>query len=89
MNKIECTRRSGKKEILDLTLFNCFFYVKIKVNSFRLKKRVDYINEKDESIGEYRMFDVKKEQERDELHRAIWSIADDLRGSYRCHKRMC
>ena len=27
------------------------------------------------------MFDLKKEQERDELHRAIWSIADDLRGS--------
>lgn len=27
------------------------------------------------------MFDAKKEQERDELHRAIWSIADDLRGS--------
>ena len=27
------------------------------------------------------MPDVKKEQERDELHRAIWAIADDLRGS--------
>lgn len=27
------------------------------------------------------MIDTKKEQERDELHRAIWSIADDLRGS--------
>ena len=27
------------------------------------------------------MPDNKKEQERDELHRAIWSIADDLRGS--------
>ncbi len=27
------------------------------------------------------MADTKKEQERDELHRAIWSIADDLRGS--------
>ena len=25
--------------------------------------------------------DTKKEQERDELHRAIWDIADDLRGS--------
>lgn len=25
--------------------------------------------------------DTKKEQERDELHRAIWAIADDLRGS--------
>jgi type I restriction enzyme M protein len=27
------------------------------------------------------MIDNKKEQERDELHRAIWAIADDLRGS--------
>lgn len=27
------------------------------------------------------MADIKKEQDRDELHRAIWSIADDLRGS--------
>ena len=27
------------------------------------------------------MADIKKEQERDELHRTIWSIADDLRGS--------
>lgn len=27
------------------------------------------------------MVDINKEQERDELHRAIWSIADDLRGS--------
>lgn len=27
------------------------------------------------------MADIKKEQEREELHRAIWSIADDLRGS--------
>ena len=27
------------------------------------------------------MTDIKKEQERDELHRAIWAIADDLRGS--------
>lgn len=27
------------------------------------------------------MADNKKEQERDELHRAIWSIADELRGS--------
>ena len=25
--------------------------------------------------------DNKKEQERDELHRAIWAIADDLRGA--------
>ena len=28
------------------------------------------------------MIDNKKEQERDELHRAIWAIADDLRGSW-------
>lgn len=27
------------------------------------------------------MTDVKKEQEREELHRTIWAIADDLRGS--------
>ncbi len=27
------------------------------------------------------MADIKKEQERAELHRAIWAIADDLRGS--------
>lgn len=27
------------------------------------------------------MADMKKEQERDELHRAIWAIADELRGS--------
>lgn len=27
------------------------------------------------------MADVRKEQERDELHRAIWTIADELRGS--------
>ena len=27
------------------------------------------------------MVDTKKEQERDELHRAIWEIADDLRGA--------
>lgn len=27
------------------------------------------------------MADVRKEQERDELHRAIWEIADELRGS--------
>ena len=27
------------------------------------------------------MADIKKEQERDELHRAIWTIADELRGS--------
>ena len=27
------------------------------------------------------MIDTKKEQEREELHRAIWSIAEDLRGA--------
>lgn len=27
------------------------------------------------------MADNKKEQERDELHRAIWAIADELRGA--------
>lgn len=27
------------------------------------------------------MADIKREQERDELHKAIWGIADDLRGS--------
>ena len=27
------------------------------------------------------MVDTKKEQERDELHRSIWAVADDLRGS--------
>ena len=27
------------------------------------------------------MIDNKKEQERDELHRAIWAIADELRGA--------
>ena len=27
------------------------------------------------------MTDIRKEQERDVLHRAIWAIADELRGS--------
>lgn len=27
------------------------------------------------------MADIRKEQERDNLHRAIWAIADELRGS--------
>ena len=27
------------------------------------------------------MIDTKKEQELDELHRAIWAIADELRGA--------
>lgn len=26
------------------------------------------------------MIDIKKEQDREELHRAIWAIADELRG---------
>lgn len=30
------------------------------------------------------MVDTKKEQERDELHRAIWAIADELRGGFLC-----
>ena len=30
---------------------------------------------------EEKMVDTKKEQERDELHRAIWAIADELRGA--------
>jgi type I restriction enzyme M protein len=31
--------------------------------------------------GKTTMIDTKKEQERDELHRAIWAIADELRGA--------
>ena len=27
------------------------------------------------------MIDTEKEQERDELHRAIWAIVDELRGA--------
>ena len=27
------------------------------------------------------MADIRKDQEREELHRAIWAIADELRGS--------
>ena len=27
------------------------------------------------------MADIQKEQQRDELHRAIWAIADELRGA--------
>lgn len=27
------------------------------------------------------MTDIKKEQAREELHRAIWAIADELRGA--------
>ena len=28
------------------------------------------------------MAEIKKEQQRDELHRAIWAIADELRGRW-------
>ena len=31
--------------------------------------------------GENEMAELTKEQERAELHRAIWAIADDLRGA--------
>lgn len=34
-----------------------------------------------DTIQEDDMVDTKKEQERDELHRAIWAIADQLRGA--------
>lgn len=34
-----------------------------------------------DTIQEDDMIDTKKEQERDELHRAIWAIADELRGA--------
>ena len=33
------------------------------------------------------MVDTKKEQERDELHRAIWAIADEQRGAVRSEER--
>ena len=33
-----------------------------------------------EKVEDGKIADNKKEQERGELHRAIWSIADDLRG---------
>lgn len=37
------------------------------------------------------MAEIKKEQQRDELHRAIWAIVDELRGSIACQrkKRRC
>lgn len=34
-----------------------------------------------DTIQEDDMVDTKKEQERDELHRAIWAIAEELRGA--------
>lgn len=44
-------------------------------------KTKEKINQADGIEKEIRKKTVSKEQERDELHRAIWSIADDLRGS--------
>ena len=35
------------------------------------------------------MADIKKEQERDELHRAIWAIADELRSEERRVGKEC
>ena len=35
------------------------------------------------------MIDTKKEQERDELHRAIWAIADELRGAVEGFQELC
>ena len=35
------------------------------------------------------MADNRKEQERDELHRTIWGIANDLRGSVDGLSSMC
>lgn len=34
-----------------------------------------------EDNGGKRKWSIQKEQERDELHRAIWAIADELRGA--------
>ena len=35
------------------------------------------------------MTDIKKEQEREELHRAIWAIADELRGAVDGWEKLC
>lgn len=43
-----------------------------------IKSAFSYISD---TIQEDDMVDTKKEQERDELHRAIWAIADELRGA--------
>lgn len=44
--------------------------------------RLVYISKKTKALqGILKMADSKKEQERAELHRAIWNIANDLRGS--------
>ena len=44
---------------------------------------MDDESKRDNSVGDkkYMAIDTKKEQEREELHRAIWAIADDLRGA--------
>ena len=39
------------------------------------------LSELRQEVAKKTMIDTKKEQERDELHRAIWAIADDLRGA--------
>lgn len=39
------------------------------------------IHQKSKQIKEVTMVDNKKEQEREELHKTIWGIADELRGS--------
>ena len=41
-----------------------------------MKKEKKTVQEEDEMA-----IDNKKEQEREELHRAIWAIADELRGA--------
>lgn len=43
-----------------------------------IESALSYISD---TIQEDNMVDTKKEQERDELHRAIWAIADELRGA--------
>ena len=42
-----------------------------------------------EDNGGRKMVDTKKEQERDELHRAIWAIADELRGCLPVQQKVC
>ena len=49
-----------------------------KVLNRSFKEMKGYISKKCALIG---MDDTKQEQERDELHRAIWAIADELRGA--------
>ena len=38
-------------------------------------------NHKSAATGGFTVADMKKEQQREELHRAIWAIADELRGA--------